>query len=67
MTVWFALDLVSWCFEPSQPQRVISGLCFALDWVEKRIGGGSKYHVSYCVPLPRPHLGKSREAKVGRE
>ena len=21
------LGLVSWCFEPSQPQRVISGLC----------------------------------------
>ena len=21
------VDLVSWCFEPSQPQRITSGLC----------------------------------------
>ena len=28
----FAFELVSWCFEPSQPQRITSGL-FAVEFV----------------------------------
>ena len=41
-------ELVSWCFEPSQPQRITSGLDIDIGYPLRQITGTLKYSFYFC-------------------